>query len=145
MTEEEDNKMAGRWQKDAQGILIFVSPHVFFRIAPCDNCKPPDQPVFCRCRGVDHRVGPRPQTKLAGHLRVLSREHLSVSHRPQCIWRIDPPHCRQAACLLPANVRHLGERTLVLEPSRQSYLCSFGDTTASMGTSVHEVHPTGAV
>jgi hypothetical protein len=28
MAEEEDNKMAGRWQKDADGILIFVSPHI---------------------------------------------------------------------------------------------------------------------
>ena len=26
MTEEEDEKMAHRWQKDADGILIFVSP-----------------------------------------------------------------------------------------------------------------------
>jgi hypothetical protein len=26
MTEEEDNKIAARWQKDANGILIFVSP-----------------------------------------------------------------------------------------------------------------------
>ena len=26
--EEEDNKMVGRWQKDADGILIFVSPRV---------------------------------------------------------------------------------------------------------------------
>jgi hypothetical protein len=26
MTEEEDNKMAERWQKDAEGIIIFVSP-----------------------------------------------------------------------------------------------------------------------
>ena len=25
---EEDNKMAERWQKDADGILFFVSPHV---------------------------------------------------------------------------------------------------------------------
>ena len=33
--EKEDNKMAERWQRDAQGILIFVSPHVAFRIAPC--------------------------------------------------------------------------------------------------------------
>ncbi len=28
IAEEEDNKMAERWQKDADGILIFVSPHV---------------------------------------------------------------------------------------------------------------------
>jgi hypothetical protein len=26
ITKEEDNKMADRWQKDADGILIFVSP-----------------------------------------------------------------------------------------------------------------------
>jgi hypothetical protein len=28
MTEEEDNKMVKRWQKDAEGIIIFVSPHL---------------------------------------------------------------------------------------------------------------------
>jgi hypothetical protein len=28
MTEGEDNKMADRWQKDADGILIFVSPYI---------------------------------------------------------------------------------------------------------------------
>ena len=26
--EEEDNKMTDRWTKDADGILIFVSPHI---------------------------------------------------------------------------------------------------------------------
>jgi hypothetical protein len=30
MTEEEDNKMAERWQKDAEGIIIFVSLHLTF-------------------------------------------------------------------------------------------------------------------
>jgi hypothetical protein len=33
MTEEEDNKMANRWQKDADGILIFVSPHISLHLA----------------------------------------------------------------------------------------------------------------
>jgi hypothetical protein len=33
MTEEEDNKMTDRWQKDADGILIFVSPNTSFHIA----------------------------------------------------------------------------------------------------------------
>jgi len=32
MAEEEDNKMADHWQKDADGILIFVSPHAWFRV-----------------------------------------------------------------------------------------------------------------
>ena len=31
MTEDEDEKMAKRWQKDADGILIFVSPHISLR------------------------------------------------------------------------------------------------------------------
>jgi hypothetical protein len=30
LAEEEDNKMAERWQKDADGILIFVSFHISF-------------------------------------------------------------------------------------------------------------------
>ena len=30
MTEEEDNKMAEVWRKDADGIIIFVSPLAFF-------------------------------------------------------------------------------------------------------------------
>jgi hypothetical protein len=34
MAEEEDNKMANRWQKDADGILIFVSSHINFHISP---------------------------------------------------------------------------------------------------------------
>jgi hypothetical protein len=34
IAEKEDNKMADRWQRDAQGILIFVSLHVSFRTPP---------------------------------------------------------------------------------------------------------------
>jgi hypothetical protein len=32
MVEEEDNKMAERWQKDADGILIFVGTSIFVSI-----------------------------------------------------------------------------------------------------------------
>jgi len=28
MVEEEDDKMAERWQKDAEGVILFVSLHV---------------------------------------------------------------------------------------------------------------------
>ena len=35
--EEEDNKMVERWQKDADGILIFVSPRVGIHLALCIN------------------------------------------------------------------------------------------------------------
>ena len=39
MAEKDDNKRAERWQKDAQGILIFVSSRFAFRLA----CVPTEQ------------------------------------------------------------------------------------------------------
>ena len=35
--EEEDNKMVKSWQKDADGILIFVSPCICIYIVLCTN------------------------------------------------------------------------------------------------------------
>jgi hypothetical protein len=35
--EDEDNKMVERWQKDADGILIFVSPRVDIHAVSCIN------------------------------------------------------------------------------------------------------------
>jgi hypothetical protein len=35
--EEEDDKMVDRWQKDADGILIFVSSRVGMHISLCIN------------------------------------------------------------------------------------------------------------
>ena len=35
VVEEEDNKMVESWQKDADGILIFVSPPVCIRVSLC--------------------------------------------------------------------------------------------------------------
>ena len=32
IAEEEDNKMTDRWTKDADGILIFVGPHITISI-----------------------------------------------------------------------------------------------------------------
>jgi hypothetical protein len=43
MAEEEDNKMADRWQKDADGILIFVSFLYFITTGCCvqhEYCRP---------------------------------------------------------------------------------------------------------
>ena len=37
--EEEDNKMVERWQKDADGILIFVSPRVGIHAVLCNELK----------------------------------------------------------------------------------------------------------
>jgi hypothetical protein len=66
IAEKEDNKMAERWQRDALGILIFVSLHGAFRIAPCINWKPLDWFVLYRPRDIGHHVGPGPQTTLTG-------------------------------------------------------------------------------
>ena len=40
--EEEDNKMVERWQKDADGILIFASPcqHLYFLPHNLEHCRP---------------------------------------------------------------------------------------------------------
>jgi hypothetical protein len=40
LAEEEDNKMAERWQKDADGILIFVSLQLNVNITQIPNQKP---------------------------------------------------------------------------------------------------------
>jgi hypothetical protein len=43
IVEEEDNKMAERWQKDAQGILIFVGTSIFVSIplnSSIHRCRP---------------------------------------------------------------------------------------------------------
>jgi hypothetical protein len=37
MTEGEDEKMTHRWQKDADGILIFVSPYINSSLEPSDQ------------------------------------------------------------------------------------------------------------
>ena len=81
--EKEDNKLVERWQRDAQGILIFVSLRVAFRgiaLMECSGCF-----VLYRRRNIGHHIGPGPQTTLTGRLRILSPEHISASRQPKCI------------------------------------------------------------
>ena len=63
IAEEEDNKMVERWQKDAQGILLFVSHHAVFCTDPMrqlGNCRlvfSPSSSEYwspCRSRTSDH-------------------------------------------------------------------------------------------
>ena len=69
----EDDKMAELWQKDADGILIFVSPHVLaLFIFPNTNWNPIDRVILCCCRHTAFCVYPGPESKPPGHLRVLS-------------------------------------------------------------------------
>jgi hypothetical protein len=50
MTEEEDNKMAQRWQKDADGILIFVSLYSCWSTAA--NMNIVDRFILGCCRDI---------------------------------------------------------------------------------------------
>ena len=52
IAEEEDDRMVERWQKDAEGIIIFVCSGLFIQIVVHINCDPDiDRPILCcRCR-----------------------------------------------------------------------------------------------
>ena len=83
MAEEEDNKMAERWQKDADGILIFVSSQLTFHVTSHIGSTNIDRFVLCRSCGIGLGDRHGPQTKLTGYIRILSREYLSASRRSQ--------------------------------------------------------------
>jgi hypothetical protein len=76
IAEEEDNKMVERWQKDADGILIFVSPCVGNRVVLYINWNIIDRSILCRSRCTPCCDRPRPEAKQSGYLSVLSWEHL---------------------------------------------------------------------
>ena len=114
--EEEDNKMVERWQKDADGILIFVSLCFAIHIVLPINSSVVDWSIFCRsCRTPfsDYRG---PETKQSGYLCILSWEYLSGSCRPECNTCFHPFPGRQIAPILSPEICRLGEFTLVLEP-----------------------------
>jgi hypothetical protein len=95
MAEEEDNKIADRWQKDADGILIFVSPHIRLRVHPLNivtNVDIVDWFILCCSRCIGRCLYPGPQAKFTGYFSILPCEHLSASRRPKCISCIDPCH-----------------------------------------------------
>ena len=61
VAEEEDNRMVKRWQKDADGILIFVSPHrAVNRATLYMNWNTIDRSILCcsRCAPCCNRPGP---------------------------------------------------------------------------------------
>ena len=74
--EEEDNKMADHWQKDADGILIFVSPPVSFHVSLCIIWNTIDGVILCcRCYAA-FRVSPEPDPQQSGYVFILSWKHL---------------------------------------------------------------------
>ena len=134
--DEEDSKMVERWQKDADGILIFVRPcvriHIFFHI----NRDAVDRSILCRSRCPPCRYHPRPAAEQSGHLRILPWHHLSRSSRPKRNARTHSFPSRQTTPIHFSEIRSLGEFTLVLELGHECQLCSVGDLFASMGTSI---------
>ena len=90
--EEEDKKMADRWQQDADGILIFVSPCGGIRISLCIIWNTIDWLILCRRCSAARCVCTEPDPQRSGYLFILSPKHLWNSRRPDCNARIHP--CR---------------------------------------------------
>lgn len=139
IAEEEDDKMVERWQKDAEGIIIFVRPDFCFQTPNKPLPKSHiDWSILCgssyTCDGLD--AGP--QAKLTRYFRVLSRENVSAPSRPQWVSPVHPFYCGLSSSFLPPEICRLGEHTLVLEPGYQSYMCYAGDLVTTMGTSIHQ-------
>ena len=61
--EEEDKKMVEQWQKDAEGILIFVSPRFSIRPFLHVNWNTTDRSILCRSRRPPCCYRPGPKTK----------------------------------------------------------------------------------
>jgi hypothetical protein len=92
-TEEEDNKMADRWQKDAYGILIFVSPYISLHAgAAATNTNTLDWFILHCRRGIRLGLDSGPKAKFTRYLCILSLQHLSTSRRPKHISNIHTCH-----------------------------------------------------
>ena len=134
--EEEDNKMVEQWQKNAEGILIFVSPRVPMRLSLHMNWNTIDRIILCRsrCPPCCHRPGP--ETKQSGYLCILPRQHLSGSRRPERNTLTHSFPCRPTTLILSSKICHLGEFSLVPELGDEPQLCFVGDIVTAMGTSI---------
>ena len=135
--EDEDNKMVERWQKDADGILIFVSPPSCRHASIIAyNWNVIDWSILCRSRCPSCRDSPGSEAKQSGYLRILPWQHLSGSCRPERNSLIHSFPYRQATLVLSFEICRLGEFSLVLEPGHEPQLRFVGDIVTSMGTSV---------
>lgn len=81
VTADEDNNVARRWQKDSQGIMLFVSPCECLQTTQRVNLKTTDWFILCHRRGIACSNDPGPQAKPSGHHRILSPEHLPALRR----------------------------------------------------------------
>ena len=134
--DEEDNKMVERWQKDADGILIFVSPPVAICLPLHINWNTIDWSILRCSRSPPCCYRPGPETKQSGHLRFLPRQHLSGSRRPELNTLIYSFPRHKTTPILSSEIFHLGEYSLVLELGDECQLCFLGDIVTSVGTSI---------
>ena len=136
--EDEDNKMVDRWQKDAEGILFFVSLRIAIRLTLHINWNTVDWSILCRscCTSCSDSSGP--EAKQPGYLRILSWKHLSGSHRPKRNTLIPFFPYRQTTLILSFEICRLGEFSLVLEPCHEPELCTVGHIVTTMGTSISQ-------
>jgi hypothetical protein len=105
--------MVERWQKDADGILFFVSPRISAHISLRINWNTIDWFILCRgrCAPCCHRPGP--EAEQSGYLCVLPWQYLWGSRRSE---RNNLLSRRQTTPILPSEICCLGEFALVLEP-----------------------------
>ena len=134
--EEEDNKRAEHWQKDAEGIIIFVSPSVNIHTSSHINWNSLDRSILCRGRCPPCCYRPGPKTKQSGYLSILPWQHLSGPGRPEHNTLIHTFPCRQTVPILSSGICRLGEYSLVLELGDEPQLCIVGDIVTTMGASI---------
>ena len=94
--------------------------------------------LSCRCI-VDFHIDPGHPTEPSGHLELLPREYLSGNDQSEWTQRLEFPPFFPTA-ILPTKPCGLGERTLVLEPRDQPYVCLACHVTAAMGTTISQDH-----
>jgi hypothetical protein len=108
--------MVERWQKDADGILIFVSPRLGIRLSLYINRNTIDRSILCRTRCPPCCFRPGSETKQSGYLGILPWKHLSGSRRPERNTLI---HSFPTTLILSSEICRLGEFSLVLELSHE--------------------------
>ena len=98
-----------------------------------------DWSILRCCCIVDLHIDPGSSTESPGHLELLPRKYLSGHDQSEWTQQLEFPPFFPTA-ILSTKPRGLGERTLVLEPRDQPYMCLACDVTAAMGTTISQDH-----
>jgi hypothetical protein len=117
ISKEEDDELVDRWQKDADGIIIFVSPFVDIYTNAHTNQNILDWSVLC-CGGyITLPVSPGSEAQFSRYFCVLSWQYISDSHRHKQhhITYVHYFPCRSTTPILSLEICCLGEFTLVYE------------------------------